>query len=487
MPKCWPVLREPNEMTRDEVPFIVPQPFDDKLHEECGVFGMWGPADITDAADVVYRGLLALQHRGQESAGITVGSGGTLRTEKGMGLISQVFDAGMLEEMSGHLGIGHVRYSTAGSSNIANAQPLEGHGKLGDLAVAHNGTLVNADVLRSLLEDGGVLFRTEADSEVLLAMIARRADKGLENAVTEAMNAVKGSYALVMAAGDKLIGARDPHGIRPMVLGKRDDCWYLASESCALKSVGAETVRDVSPGEVIIIDENGPRSIIQDLASDRATCVFEYIYFARPDSRIDGISVMESRLAMGRELAREWDIEADLVCGVPDSGVPAALGFARESGVTYGIGFIKNHYVGRTFIHPDQAMRERAVSVKLTVLREEVEGKRVLLIDDSIVRGTTSRRLVTLMREAGAKEVLFGVVSPPITSPCYFGIDTPVAADLIAHTMNVDAIRDALGADDLAYLSLGGLKRALEREEGFCQGCLTGTYPMPPHKLRSGS
>lgn len=460
---------------------------DDKLHEECGVFGLWAPPEADDAADEVYRGLLALQHRGQESAGITVGEGGGLRTEKGMGLISQVFSAGDLEEMSGHLGIGHVRYSTAGSSNIANAQPLERHGKLGDIAVAHNGTLVNADVLRSLLEDGGVLFRTETDSEVLLAMIARKAARGLENAVTEAMSAVKGSYALVMLVGDKLIGARDPHGIRPMVLGKRDDRWYLASESCALGSVRAETVRDVAPGEVILIDENGPRSIKQDLANDRATCVFEYIYFARPDSRIDGISVMESRLAMGRELAGEWNVEADLVCGIPDSGVPAALGFARESGIPYGIGFIKNHYVGRTFIHPDQTMRERAVSVKLTVLKEEVEGKRVILIDDSIVRGTTSRRLVTLMREAGAKEVLFGVVSPPITYPCYFGIDTPVAEDLLAHARDVDAIKKVLGTDCLAYLSLGGLKKALERKKGFCLGCLTGTYPIPPHKLRNGT
>jgi len=473
------ILKAHNEIPGDTA--------DDKLHEECGVFGLWAPPDADDAADEVYRGLLALQHRGQESAGITVGEGGELRTEKGMGLISQVFSAFDLEEMSGHLGIGHVRYSTAGSSNIANAQPLEGHGKLGDIAVAHNGTLVNADVLRSLLEDGGVLFRTEADSEVLLAMIARKAAKGLENAITEAMSAVKGSYALVMLVGDKLIGARDPHGIRPMVLGKRDNRWYLASESCALESVGAETVRDVAPGEVILIDENGPRSIEQDLANDRATCVFEYIYFARPDSRIDGISVMECRLAMGRELAREWNVKADLVCGIPDSGVPAALGFARESGIPYGIGFIKNHYVGRTFIHPDQAMRERAVSVKLTVLKEEVKGKRVILIDDSIVRGTTSRRLVTLMREAGAKEVLFGVVSPPITYPCYFGIDTPVAEDLIAHAKDVDAIRKVLGADYLAYLSLDGLKKALERKKGFCLGCLTGTYPIPPHKLRGGT
>ncbi len=458
---------------------------DDKLHEECGVFGLWAPAEATDAGDEIYRGLLALQHRGQESAGITVGSDGALKTEKGMGLISQVFSAEDLEKITGHTGIGHVRYSTAGKSNIENAQPLVGHGKLGDLAAAHNGTLVNAGVLRSLLEDGGVLFQTDADSEVLLKMIARKAAKGLEEAVTEAMSAVKGSYALVMVAGDTLIGARDPYGIRPMVLGRKKERWYLSSESCALEAVGAETVRDVAPGEVIFIDSDGPRSIVQDLANERATCVFEYIYFARPDSRIDGISVMESRLAMGRELAREWNVEADLVCGVPDSGVPAALGFARESGVPFGMGFIKNHYVGRTFIHPDQAMRERAVSVKLTALREEVEGRRVLLIDDSIVRGTTSRRLVTLMRQAGAAEVKFGVVSPPITSPCYFGIDTPVAEDLIAHSMDVESIRSVLAVDELAYLSLEGLKRALERQTGFCLGCLTGSYPLPPHKLRS--
>ena len=458
---------------------------EDKMEEECGVFGMWAPEGATDAAEELYRGLLALQHRGQESAGITIGANSCLHTQKGSGLISQVFDEHSLGAMDGHLGIGHVRYSTAGGTGVGNAQPLQGKSKLGDLAVAHNGTLVNAGVLRSLLEDGGALFRTETDSEVLLAMIARRAAEGLEGAVAEAMSAVKGSYALVMAAGDKLLGARDPHGIRPLVLGRREDRWYLASESCALAAVGAETVRDLEPGEVILIDADGPRSIVQDLANERATCVFEYIYFARPDSRIDGISVMNSRLAMGRELAREWKVQADLVCGVPDSGVPAALGFSRESGVPYGLGFIKNHYVGRTFIHPDQAMRERAVSVKLSVMAEEVEGKRVLLIDDSIVRGTTSRRLVNLMREAGAKEVLFGVVSPPVQSPCYFGIDTPVAEDLIAHKMDIEAICNVLGADELAYLSLEGLKRALGKGDGFCLGCLTGTYPIPPHRLRA--
>ena len=405
----------------------VPPP--DKLREECGVFGLWSPVGQNDAADEIYRGLLALQHRGQESAGITVGSDGMLQTEKGMGLISQVFTGDTLETLKGHMGIGHVRYSTAGAEDLEHAQPLEARGKLGSLAAAHNGTLVNADILRSLLEDGGVLFRTQGDTEVLLAMIARRSDRGLENAVTE-------------------------------------------------------TVRDVAPGEVILIDQDGPRSVEQDLANNRATCVFEYIYFARPDSRLDGISVMDSRLAMGRELAREWDIEADLVCGVPDSGVPAALGFARESGIPYGMGFLKNHYVGRTFIHPDQAMRERAVSVKLTALEEEVKDKRVILIDDSIVRGTTSRRLVSLMRKAGARQVNFGVVSPPITSPCYFGIDTPVAEDLIAHGKDVQTVQDVLGADSLRYLSLPGLKKAMAKNDGFCLGCLTGTYPIPPHKLR---
>ena len=350
----------------------------DKLREECGVFGLWSPAGGRDAADEIYRGLLALQHRGQESAGITVGADGLLQTEKGMGLISQVFTGDILETLKGHMGIGHVRYSTAGAEDLEHAQPLEARGKLGSLAVAHNGTLVNADILRSLLEDGGVLFRTRGDTEVLLAMIARRADHGLESAVTETMSAVKGSYALVMAVGDKLIGTRDPHGIRPMVLGRRDNRWYLASESCALNAVGAATVRDVAPGEVILIDQDGPRSVEQDMANTRATCVFEYIYFARPDSRIDSISVMDSRLAMGRELSREWDIEADIVCGVPDSGVPAALGFARQSGIPYGMGFLKNHYVGRTFIHPDQAMRERAVSVKLTASRRQKSGENAL-------------------------------------------------------------------------------------------------------------
>lgn len=458
------------------------QILDDKLHEECGVFGVYSSSDCP-AAEITYLGLLGLQHRGQESAGITVNNKGTLNTKKGMGLVSEVFRDNTVQELNGgNAAIGHVRYTTAGDSSIVNAQPLEGHCKLGSLAVAHNGNLVNTDIIRSLMEDGGAIFQTSSDTEVILNMVARGASKGIEKAVRDAAQAIKGSYAIVLFIDNKLIGVRDPYGIRPLCLGKLDDCWILASESCALNTVGAEFVRDLEPGEIVVIDENGVNSLGHDSSSNLSTCIFEYIYFARPDSQIDGINVMQARKRCGAEYFRENPVDADIVVAVPDSGISAAIGYSEASGIPFEMGFIKNRYIGRTFIAPSQEMREKAVSVKLNVVKSVVEGKRVILIDDSIVRGTTSRHLVTLMRKAGAKEVHLGIVSPPIKHSCYFGIDTPDTEQLIASGRDVQEICNEIGADSLGYISLDGLTRALSPEEThFCNGCLTGIYPLTPN------
>ncbi len=454
---------------------------DDKLHEECGVFGVFSPA-ACPAAEMTYLGLLGLQHRGQESAGITVMDDKKLRTKKGMGLVSDVFRDNAIRELDGgNAAIGHVRYSTTGDSSVANAQPLEGHCRLGSLAVAHNGNLVNADIIRSLMEDGGAIFQTTSDTEVILNMIARGADKGIEKAVRDATRAIKGSYAIVLFIDNKLIGVRDPHGIRPLCLGKLDDCWILSSESSALNTVGADFVRDLDPGEIVVIDENGVNSLGHDPNSKLSTCIFEYIYFARPDSSIDGINVYDARKRCGEEIFKEYPIEADLVVPVPDSGISAAIGYSEASGIPFEMGFIKNRYIGRTFIAPSQEMREKAVSVKLNVVKSIVEGKRIILIDDSIVRGTTSRRLVSQIKMAGATEVHLRIVSPPILYSCHFGIDTPTTEELIASGKSVDEICREIGADSLAYISLEGLNRALGQERHYCNGCLTGTYPLTPN------
>ena len=449
----------------------------DKFKEECGVFGVYSKSGL-DVATLAYYGLYALQHRGQESAGIAVSDGEKIVCHKDMGLVSDVFKDSVLESMKGKAAIGHVRYSTTGGSRAGNAQPLVSEFKLGSIGIAHNGNLVNADVIRELLEDGGVLFQTSIDTEVILNLIARRAKKGIEAAVVDAVQAIKGSYAIVMLTGDKLIGIRDPYGIRPMCIGKIGEDYIMCSESCALDSVGAEFVRDVEPGEVVIIDENGLKSIQFAEKTKCMTCSFEYIYFARPDSTIDGISVYEARVEAGGHLYHESPVDADLVIGVPDSGIPAAVGYAKASGIPYGIGLIKNKYVGRTFIAPNQKMRERAVTVKLNVLKVNVEGKRVVLIDDSIVRGTTSKRLVEILRRAGAKEVHFRVCSPIVKYPCYFGIDTPYRKDLIGAQKTVEQIRELIGADSLGYLSTDGLLSSLKGKQGFCLGCFSGEYPM---------
>ncbi|MDA3810578.1 MAG: amidophosphoribosyltransferase [Spirochaetaceae bacterium] len=449
----------------------------DKMEEECGVFGVYSPNN-TEIGDLTYLGLLALQHRGQESAGISVTDIDQVKGIKGMGLVQEVFKGKDLSELKGDVSLGHVRYSTSGQSTIENAQPLEGHCKLGSLAIAHNGNLINSDIIRSLLEDGGVLFQTSSDSEVLMSMIARGASKGYEKAVIDAISAVKGSFALLISIDNKLIGVRDPYGIRPLCIGKLGDSWFLSSESCALDAVDAEFVRDVEPGEIVCIDQNGLTSLKHNKNSNLTTCVFEYIYFARPDSIIDGIDVYQIRTKCGEALFKEYPVEADIVVGVPDSGIPAALGYSQASGIPYAQGFIKNRYVGRTFISPTQEIREKAVSLKLNVVKSIVKGKKILLIDDSIVRGTTSRRMVKKLMEAGAKEVHIGIVSPPVQDPCYFGIDTPNREDLIANNMNNTEICKSIGADSLQYLSLNGLLKALGRDDGFCLGCLNGIYPI---------
>ena len=449
----------------------------DKFKDECGVFGIYSPEGF-DVASITYFGLYALQHRGQESAGIAVGDGKDINCYKNMGLVSDVFNEKILTDLKGMSAIGHVRYPTAGSNSINNVQPITAKYKLGSLAIAHNGNLVNADVIKELLEDGGTVFQTSSDTEVILHLIGRAAKKGIERAVVDAMQAVKGSYAIVIQTESKLIGARDPYGIRPLCLGKIDNSFVLCSESCALDTVGAEFIRDINPGEIVIIDENGIKSINFAEKTKCETCSFEYIYFARPDSTIDGINVYETRVKAGRMLFEENPVDADVVIGVPDSGIPAAVGFSRASGIPFEIGFIKNRYVGRTFITPSQDMRERAVSVKLNPLKVNVVGKRVVIIDDSIVRGTTSRKLVETLRKAGAKEVHFRISSPVVKYPCYFGIDTPYRSELIGARLTVEEINTEIGADSLGFLSIDGLLESMGKGKGFCLGCFSGVYPL---------
>ena len=456
---------------------LIIDPSLDKFKDECGVFGVYSNSPL-DVAGMTYYGLYALQHRGQESAGIAVANGEMVDIHKGLGLITEAFTKDDLNRLKGHIAIGHVRYSTTGSTKVENAQPLLASSKLGPIAMAHNGNLVNADVIRELLEDGGHVFHTTIDSEVIATLIARGAKRGIERAVVDAIQAVRGSFAMVITTKDKLIGARDPHGIRPLCIGKVDDAYVMSSESCALDAVGAEFVRDVEPGEVVVIDEEGIRSIKYSENTLCQTCAFEYIYFARPDSVIDGLDVQVTRVKAGEELFREHPIEADIVSAVPDSGIPAAIGYARASGIPYDTAFVKNRYVGRTFITPSQEIREKAVAVKLNPLKINVKGKRVILIDDSIVRGTTSKHLVDSLRRAGAKEVHFLVASPVVKFPCYFGIDTPYRSELIGANHSIEEMADMIGADSLGYLSMEGMYNTFKGKEGFCVGCFNGVYPV---------
>lgn len=459
---------------------------DDGLHEECGVFGIYD-FDGNDVASTVYYGLFALQHRGQESCGIAVsdtnGPKGKVMLSKGMGLVNEVFTPDDLEKLKGNIGIGHTRYSTAGSSTRENAQPLVLNYIKGTLGLAHNGNLINAPELRKELEYSGAIFQTTIDSEVIAYHIARERihEKSVESAVRSAMRKIKGAYSLIVMSPRKLIGARDQFGFKPLCIGKRDNAYILASETCALDTIGATYVRDVEPGEVVTITESG---IISDtslcLPKEReARCIFEYIYFARPDSIIDNVSVYHSRIMAGKFLAIDSPVEADLVVGVPESGNAAALGYSLQSGIPYGTAFVKNSYVGRTFIKPKQSNRESSVRVKLNVLKEAVKGKRVIMIDDSIVRGTTSDRIVSMLKEAGATEVHVRISSPPFLYECYFGTDIPSRDQLIAYNRTVEEIGEIIGADSLAYLKL---ERLNEMVNGLpiCSGCFTGKYPMEP-------
>ncbi|SCI10718.1 Amidophosphoribosyltransferase precursor [uncultured Roseburia sp.] len=461
----------------------------DEIHEECGVFGIYD-LDRHDVASTIYYGLFALQHRGQESCGIAVsdtyGPKGKVQSYKGMGLANEVFTQENLEKMKGDIGVGHVRYSTAGASTIENAQPLVLNYVKGTLALAHNGNLINANELRHDLEYTGAIFQTTIDSEVIAYHIARERLKTgtVEEAVRRAASKMRGAYSLVVMSPRKLIGARDPYGFKPLCIGKRDNAYIITSETCALDTIGAEFVRDVLPGEVVTISQDG--QISSDTSNclpkgQEARCIFEYIYFARPDSRCDGISIYESRTRAGAFLAQDSPVEADLVVGVPESGNPAAQGYAMASGIPYGTAFIKNGYVGRTFIKPKQSSRESSVRIKLNVLKKSVEGKRIIMIDDSIVRGTTSGRIVSMLREAGAKEVHVRISSPPFLWPCYFGTDIPAREQLIAYNKTIDEICQELGADSLGYLKV---ERLSELVDGLpiCKGCFTGEYPMEPPK-----
>lgn len=458
---------------------------EDSLREECGVFGIYD-FDGNDVAASIYYGLFALQHRGQESCGIAVsdteGPKGKVLSSKGMGLVNEVYTPEDLDKLKGNIGVGHVRYSTAGASTRENAQPLVLNYIKGTLGLAHNGNLVNAPELRRELELDGAIFQTTIDSEVIAYHIARERVKTatVEQAVLNALKKVKGSYSLIVMSPRKLIGVRDPFGFRPLCIGKRNNAYILASESCALDTIGAEFIRDVAPGEMVTITpENGIVSYTDMCQKQHARCIFEYIYFARPDSIFDEKSIYESRITAGRCLAKDSPVDADIVVGVPESGNAAALGYSLESGIPYGTAFVKNSYVGRTFIKPKQSQRESSVRVKLNVLKNAVKGKRVIMIDDSIVRGTTSDRIVTMLRDAGATEVHVRISSPPFLHPCYFGTDIPSEDQLIAHNRTIDEICEILGADSLGYLELSRLPELTDGKQ-YCDGCFSGNYPIEP-------
>ena len=471
---------------------------DDHFHDECGVVGIFQnkmrpdgeksdgsepySADEFNAAQKVYYGLYALQHRGQDSAGIAVSDGHEIKIHKALGPVAEVFNPQNLGNLNGRIALGHVRYATAGSCTVENAQPMVQSSKLGTIALAHNGQLINYEQLREMLEDAGCTFQSSSDTEVIVKLIARGYKRGLEKALTDTIQMVKGSFALGVMTEKSLIAARDPNGIRPLCLGKTDNGWIVASETCAIDAVNGTYIRDIQPGEIVIINDDGVLSFEFGERTSKRTCVFEYVYFARPDSVIDGISVQEARYALGARLAHESGVPADVVIGVPDSGLGAAVGYSKASGIPYATGIVKNKYIGRTFIAPTQKERENMVFVKLNAVPCDVKGKRVIVIDDSIVRGTTSKRLVQILRRAGAKEVHFRISSPAVRFPCYFGINTPTRNELISAKHSVEEICQMIGADSLAFLSPDGMMEACKNVNpvsyGFCKGCFTGEYPI---------
>lgn len=452
-----------------------------ELHEECGVFGIY-ENDVTDVVQSAYFAMYALQHRGQESCGIAVNDDGVISVHKDVGLVPDVFNRETLEKLGrGNMAVGHCRYATTGTASAVNAQPLVVRHCKGTLALAHNGSLVNAPELRRQLEMSGAIFHTTNDSEVISYLITRERlmAPSIEEAIAKTMYSIKGAYSLVVMSPKKLIAARDPNGFRPLCIGTTESGYVVASESCALDSIGAHFLREVEPGEIVVVQDGELRSIKSHCAGKSNFCVFEYVYFARPDSVINGVSVHEARVNAGRILYREMPVEADVVIGVPDSGLDAALGYARESGIPYGVGFIKNRYVGRTFIQPTQGQRENSVRIKLNVVAETVNGKRVVLIDDSIVRGTTCVHIVKLLREAGAKEVHFAVTAPAFINPCFFGTDIDSRDKLIACKLSKDEIAKMIGVDSLNYISVEGVQQmAAGANCGFCVGCFTGEYPV---------
>lgn len=455
----------------------------DKPVEECGVFGIYAPG--RDVTRLTYYGLYALQHRGQESAGIAVADTKHVQLYKGMGLVPEVFSARTLDSMKGDLAIGHVRYSTTGSSHPINAQPLVFWYAGGQLGMAHNGNLTNVTELRSQLSSTGSVFQTSTDSEVIVNLIARYSQNTLEEALMKCMIDIKGAYSLVLLTENKLMAVRDPYGFRPLCVGSLDEGYVVASESCALDTVGAKFLRDIEPGEIVVIDRTGLKSVNVLPAKRRAHCIFEYIYFARPDSQIDSFNVNRVRREMGHRLAAEFPVDADLVIPVPDSGTAAARGYAEAAGIPFEEGLMKNRYIGRTFIQPTQDMRDLAVRLKLNPVREVLAGKRVVMVDDSIVRGTTSGKLVKMLRECGVKEVHMCLSSPPVTCSCYYGIDTSDEKELIAANMPIEQIRMSIGADSLHYLSLEGLLDIFgDCRDDFCTACFSGEYPVDVAKLK---
>lgn len=451
----------------------------DRPEESCGIFGIYSQDKRVNAAAIIYLGLFALQHRGQESAGMVVSDGQRMAAHKDMGLVSRVFTPDILNHLGGRIGIGHVRYAVSGSSYLANAEPLMGDCAHGIMAVAHNGLILNNKDLRRELLEGGSIFQTSTDTEVIMNLIARHSRVPLEEAVTLAVERLAGAFSLVLMTRDTLIGVRDSYGIRPVCLGKLGDSYILASESCVFSSLGGQFLRELAPGEMVIINHNGLETRRLGAAANKALCVFEYIYFARPDSIINGRNIHRLRQEMGKRLAEEFTGEADLVIPIPETGVSAALGFSEASGIPYDTGLIKNNYVGRTFIRPGKEERDLVVRIKLNPVEEIIKGRRIVIIDDTIVRGTTTEKLVGLLREVGAREVHVCISSPPITHPCFYGIDTSARKELIASHHSKEEIRKLIGADSLTYLSLEGLKEVVG-DEGHCLACFTGEYPIKP-------
>jgi amidophosphoribosyltransferase len=448
---------------------------DDRFHDECGVCGVFGHEE---ASKLVYLGLYALQHRGQESAGIVSSDGSELYLHRAMGEVEEIFQPAVLAGLPGNSAIGHTRYSTAGDKALLNAQPILIDCNKGKVAVGHNGNLTNASEWRRKLEHRGSIFQSNSDTEVIVHLLARSPARNLSGALGDALNQVEGAYSLLVLTPDEMYAVRDPRGFRPLNLGRLGDAWLVASETCAFDLLNAQYVREVEPGEMVRISRTGVESIRFAPEKPRQQCIFEHVYFSRPDSIIFGRSVNESREALGRQLAREHPVQADIVVPVPDSGVPAAVGFSLESCIPFRMGLIRNHYIGRTFIEPSQAIRNFGVKLKLNPIRGLIEGQRVVLVDDSIVRGTTSRKIVRMVREAGAKEVHVRVSCPPTISPCYYGVDTPTREELIASSNNPEEIRQFLGADSLGYVSLPGLKQAVNDTRGdYCTSCYTGVYP----------